>query len=355
MSQRWGERMHNRIYWSGLVLATLLVGCSDPEPATSAGRPAVQPPAAEVSTPTPAGPAYAPTGVEMVVQQVGPHSYYVQGQAGVATDNEGFISNAGFVVTDAGVVVLDALGTPSLAARLRGLIREITDQPVVRVVTTHYHADHIYGLQVFKDEGAEVWAPAGALKYLASPQAAERLEERRFSLDPWVNENTRLVSPDHIVAEDTEFSLGGVTFRISLLGQAHSDEDLTLFVVDNKVLYSGDIIFEGRVPYVGDADTKQWLAALTNMQTQGLNALVPGHGPAASDPEGAVSATRDYVGYLREVMGAAVDELQDFDTAYQAADWSRFEKLPAFDAANRRNAYQVYLSMEAEALKGQNN
>jgi hypothetical protein len=45
-----------------------------------------------------------------------------------------------------------------------------------------------------------------------------------------------------------------------------------------------------------------------------------------------------------------VEELQDFASAYDAADWSRFQDLPAFDAANRRNAYQVYLSMEAEAL-----
>jgi len=296
-------------------------------------------------------PTYEPTGVEMVVQQVGPHSYYVQGQAGVATDNEGFISNAGFVVTDAGVVVLDALGTPSLAAKLRGLIRQVTDQPVVRVIMTHYHADHLYGLQVFKEEGAEVWAPAGAREYLISPQAAERLEERQFSLDPWVNEDTRLVPPDHVVAEDTEFTLGGVTFKISLLGKAHSDEDLTLFVVDDQVLFSGDIIFEGRVPYVGDANTKIWLAALASMQTGGLKALVPGHGPAASDPKGAVAATRDYVGYLRQMMGAAADELQDFDSAYAKVDWSRFEKLPAFEAANRRNAYQVFLTMEKEALE----
>ena len=49
-------------------------------------------------------------------------------------------------------------------------------------------------------------------------------------------------------------------------------------------------------------------------------------------------------------MGAAVENLDDFATAYAAADWSRFENLPAFDAANRRNAYQVFLSMEAEAL-----
>lgn len=302
-------------------------------------------PAAAVAAPT-----YAPTGVAMLVKQVGPHSYYVQGQAGIATDNEGFISNAGFVVTDAGVVVIDALGTPSLAAKLKDLIATVTDQPVVRVIATHYHADHIYGLQVFKDAGAEIWGPGGARAYLGSTQAEERLDERRFSLDPWVNDQTRLIPPDRWLTDTTQFSLGGIDFRIDMLGAAHSDDDLSVYVEQDKVLYSGDIIFEGRVPYVGDANTKQWLAALTAMQTEGLNALVPGHGPAASNPSAAVTATRDYVAYLRHVMGAAVEQLQDFDSAYRAADWSRFEKLPAFEAANRRNAYQVYLSMEAESL-----
>ncbi|MGB5775012.1 MAG: MBL fold metallo-hydrolase, partial [Sedimenticolaceae bacterium] len=66
----------------------------------------------------------------------------------------------------------------------------------------------------------------------------------------------------------------------------------------------------------------------------------------------AVAGTRAYLAYLRDIMGAAVEELQDFDSAYAAADWAPFESLPAFEAANRRNAYQVYLSMEAESLAG---
>jgi glyoxylase-like metal-dependent hydrolase (beta-lactamase superfamily II) len=272
------------------------------------------------------------------------------GAAGAATENEGFISNAGFVVTDAGVVVFDSLGSPSLAWALRQKIRAVTDQPVVKVVLSHYHADHIYGLQVFKDEGAEILAPRGAYDYLDSPVASERLEERRLSLAPWVNDDTRLVRPDRMVEDTYRFSVGGMDFQLNYLGSAHSDGDMTMYVVQDRVLYSGDIIFEGRVPFVGDADTKHWLETLEALETSDLKALVPGHGPAASNPVEAVASTREYLAYLREVMGAAVDELQDFASAYDAADWSRFEKLPAFEAANRRNAYQVYLSMEAEAL-----
>ena len=291
---------------------------------------------------------YPPAPVEMTLQQVSEHVYYVEGAAGTALDNEGFISNAGFVVTSAGVVVIDALGTPSLAAMLLKQIRSVTEQPVVKVITTHYHADHIYGLQVFKEPGAEIIAPAGANNYLNSPNAAERLEERRFSLDPWVNDKTYLVAPNVLLKQSTEFELGGIKFVVTLVGGAHSDGDLTVYVEPDRVLFSGDIIFEGRVAYLGDANTRHWLEVLQQMETAQLVALIPGHGPAAEDPNKAISMTRRYLAYMREVMGAAVENMMAFDEAYAAADWSEYKDLPAFEAANRRNAYQVYLSMEAE-------
>lgn len=293
---------------------------------------------------------YPPAPVKMELKQVSEHVYYVEGAAGTALDNEGFISNAGFVVTNAGVVVFDALGTPSLAAMLLKHIRSVTDKPIVKVISSHYHADHIYGLQVFKELGAEIIAPAGALDYLNSPAAEERLEERRFSLDPWVNDQTYLVVPDVLLKESMEFELDGVRFIVTLVGAAHSDGDLTLYVEPDRVLFSGDIIFEGRVAYLGDSDTKHWLEVLKQMETNKLVALIPGHGPAARDPNQAISMTRGYLAFIRQAMGQAVMDMTSFDEAYASADWSEFSKLPAFEAANRRNAYQVYLSMEEELL-----
>jgi len=297
----------------------------------------------------PAGP-YPPTAVDMQLQRLSDHVYFVQGAAGVATDNEGFISNAGVIVTAEGVVVFDALGTPSLADLLRRKIREVTDQPVVRVISSHYHADHIYGLQVFEEQGADVWAPAGAEKYLDSENARERLEERRFSLEPWVNETTRLVEPDRYIEVQENFQLGSLRFTVSPVGAAHSDGDLTLYVEPDRILFSGDIIFEGRVPFVGDANSRRWLEAVERMEDRQLLALVPGHGAAAKDPNRVIATMRRYLSYLRETMRAAVEDFRPFDEAYTAIDWSEFERLPAFAEANRRNAYQVYLSMEAESL-----
>ena len=293
---------------------------------------------------------YVDSTVEMKLHQVSDRVYYVSGVAGMATDNEGFISNAGFVVTSEGVVVYDALGSPSLAKKLIQKIRTVTDKAIKKVVVGHYHADHIYGLQVFKELGAEIIAPIGHEEYLLSPFAAERLEERRFSLEPWVNEQTKLISPDTVIAESQQFTLGDTTFVMSLLGSAHSQGDMTLYVENDKVLFSGDIIFEGRVPFLGNSNTKNWLHTLIKFETDDIVALIPGHGPHAKVPSEAITLTRKYLAKVRQVMTNAVQELQDFDTAFSQADWSEFADLPAYEAAHRRNAYQVFLSIEQEQL-----
>jgi len=291
---------------------------------------------------------YASVDVDMQPKQVAKNTWYVQGADGMATDNKGFISNAGFIVTTKGVVIFDALGSPSLAWKLVQKIREITDQPIVKVVVSHYHADHIYGLQVFKELGAEIIAPDGVYDYIDSDAATERLEERRFSLEPWVNEKTVVVTPDKILDESESFVVGDTTFLVNVIGSAHSSGDLTLYVENDRVLFSGDLIFEGRVPFLGSNNTKHWLETLQKMETNQLHALVPGHGPAATKPKQALSLTREYLAFMRQNMAKAVEEMIDFDEAYKRVDWSKYKTMPAFDAANRKNAFQVYLSMENE-------
>jgi glyoxylase-like metal-dependent hydrolase (beta-lactamase superfamily II) len=158
------------------------------------------------------------------------------------------------------------------------------------------------------------------------------------------------VYPDKFLREGTRFRLGDVNFIATYVGNAHSDGDLTPYVEPDRVLFSGDIIFEGRVPFVGDANTRLWVQVLERMEREQLVALVPGHGGVAANPNDAISLTRRYLSFLRESMTAAVNDFIPFSEAYEAIDWTEFRELPAFAEANRRNAYQVYLSLEAELL-----
>lgn len=291
-----------------------------------------------------------PTHVPMELKKISEHSYFVEGPPGTPTDNEGFMSNAGVVVTSEGVVVFDALGTPSLSFKLVGLIEKITDQPIKKVVVSHYHADHIYGLQVLTEKGAEVVAPLGARDYLESDTAPGRLRERRESLFPWVNDDTRIVEPDVYVDKDMSFTLGGIDFDIIVLGSTHSQGDLMLRVKPDGVLFSGDLVFEGRIPFVAGSNPDVWLQRLNEFDAKDIQYVVPGHGSMSSNPGQALKFTREYLTYLHDSMSEAVENLMTFEEAYNALDWTRYENLPAFQA-NRVNAYYVYLKLEELSIQ----
>lgn len=290
--------------------------------------------------------------VKVIPVKVGKHSYYVQGMPGAASAaNQGYMSNAGFVITPAGVVVFDSLGSPPLGESLIAQIRKLTAAPIKRVIVSHYHADHVYGLQAFKALGAEIWAHEGGKEYFASDELERRLAQRREELFPWVDENTKVLAPDRWLNADEDFELGGVNFAVRFVGPAHSPEDLALFIKQDSVLFAGDLVFKGRVPFVGGADSKSWLASLDKLLAFHAKVMVPGHGGVSHQPKKDLTLTRDYLNYLRKTMGRAVEELTPFEEAYAKVSWKKYAKLPAFNEANRANAYNTYILMEKESLK----
>jgi glyoxylase-like metal-dependent hydrolase (beta-lactamase superfamily II) len=286
----------------------------------------------------------------MTAQQVSPSAWYVQGLSALGSPaNQNFVSNAGFVITPEGVVVIDALGSPGLALRLLAEIRRHTDKPVTHVILTHYHADHIYGVQALKAAGAKILAHQAAREYLNSDTARLRLEASRTELAPWVDKDTRLVPADEWLDGERELVVGGIRFQIKPVGPSHTPEDLVVYLPQQKVLFAGDLVFRSRVPFVGQADSRQWIKALDSLLSFDATVIVPGHGPLSTEARKDMELTRDYLVHLRAVMGKAAKNLEPFDDAYKAADWSRFEQLPLFRVANRMNAYNTYLLMEREA------
>ena len=303
------------------------------------------------------GSAIASDGLPpMAIEKVGQDVYVVRGQAGQASAaNAGFISNAGAVATGEGLVVFDTLGTPALGAKMRKLLEDASGEKVKLVVVSHYHADHFYGIQAFQGPGVEIIAHPNAEQVFKDANTQNRLAQRQQDLFPWVSEDTRLVLAARKAkvapGQNETFQLGRHRFTlIDGLG-AHAPDDLMMRVDNLGVVFAGDLFFTGRVPFVGSANPRVWLAALDRMAEQPPKVAIPGHGAISHQPQKDLDLTRRYLDFLSKQMAQAVANLQSFEEAYDSIDWSAFKDLPAFSAANRLNAHGAYLHAEQDALK----
>ena len=325
------------------VFAALLAAC----PAMTAGAQTVSP--------------YPAITIPLKIDRVpGKPVWYSTGNPGIpGKGNEGNTSNAGFVVTSDGVVVFDALGTPSLGWALLQEIRKVTDKKIRYVVLSHYHADHIYGLQAFRDHtDALIVAQERSGEYkdndeIADEKASQRLDQRRAVLSPWVDGNTRVVVPDITFNQRMAIALGDRRLTLLYAGPAHSSSDIMMMVEPDGVLFAGDIVQNSRIPFMNsdDVSTVQWLHALDEVAKLDPKFIIPGHGRTSTEARQAIAFTRDYIQYLRDKMTAAVQNWTDFDVAYRETDWSKYRDLPAFASNNRGNAYRIYLELEQSQFK----
>lgn len=305
---------------------------------------------------------YAPLTHPLKIEQIpGTQIYYSIGIPGVpGKGNQGNTSNAGFVITDDGVVVFDALGTPSLGWALLQEIKKRTDKKIRFVVLSHYHADHIYGLQAFKDHSdAVIVAQDRAREYkenddeIADERVGQRLNQRKSALAPWVNDQTRVVAPDITFSQRANITLGKNTFSLIYAGPAHSASDIMMMVEPEGVLFAGDIVQNGRIPFMNsdDVDSGVWLKGLDDVLALNPRFIVPGHGMPSTQAKEAITFTRDYIAYVRDAMQKAVENWTDFEAAYVQTDWSKYKDVPAFASINKGNAYRIFLDLEAKNFK----
>ena len=294
-----------------------------------------------------------PIDIKMDLKKVSKHIYYVEGLPGLPTENKGFISNSVAIITDEGIIILDALGTPSLAKKFIRKIREVSNKPIKKIFISHYHADHFYGLQGLIEPGVEIYAPAGAQNYLAREAAMVRLETRRNELKPWLDQTKELIPANHYLTKNMDLKFGGLDIAVLLFGSAHSDGDLVLYVKQDKVLITGDLLFTGRIPFIGGDNIKNWITQIDELANYPANWTIPGHGAAFKEFSKGSQLTKNYLSLMYSSMHTGVEDLIEFDEIYKTIDWREFENLPAFKTGNRINAYRVFLSEEKASLNTQ--
>ena len=174
--------------------------------------------------------------------EVAPNTYFFFGNiAEVDENNRGWNGNAGFVVTDEGVVVIDSLGTPVLGNRMIATIKSVTDKPITHVIVTHNHPDHAYGAIAFKENTkAQIIGHIGTMKYIESDRIEHSVAYRNTFIKSDM-QGFKPVAPDVKVAGDLyakyTFKSGGKTFDVYNTGSHHSYGDLIVNQVEDKIVW----------------------------------------------------------------------------------------------------------------------
>jgi glyoxylase-like metal-dependent hydrolase (beta-lactamase superfamily II) len=281
---------------------------------------------------------------QLPLRRLAPGVYAVLGDTGRGSEGR---PNAGFIVTGAGVMVIDALASPGQGEQLVRTIRMVTREPIKWLVLTHHHPDHTFGAIVFRRMGAEVIAHPDR-SMLASDGGEDAL------LADWV----RLVGldamrgfefadqPDRPVTGSDTLRLGRRTVVISHPGGAHSAGDLTVWLPNEGVLFAGDLLVEDGVTMVVDGDSRTLLRALSAINSLRPRVAVPGHGTIPVRPADLVARTRDYVSGLRADMRSAIERGQPMGRALATLPPAEATRPVSLNSRRRRNAVRVYLEEE---------
>ena len=263
-------------------------------------------------------------------------------------NNQGFMSNSGVVLTDAGAVMVDSGGSREVGRLILAKLRELTDKPVIAVFNTHIHGDHWLG-------NAAVRAAFPSAKIYAHERAIERLRngeaERWFDIftraESEVRETTPIL-PDRTLRGGERLVIGGDVFQVHHTGHAHTDSDIMIELPGDRLLFTGDIVEYGRavssdVPQ--DFDVLGQIEAIRYALALPVDTYVPGHGVTGGQ-DIAEAALR-----FLEILHGSVQRhfragMQDYEMRELVADeLSEFSDWFGFVELGRLISF-VYLQVE---------
>ena len=284
-------------------------------------------------------------------EQTGAHSYAWIGPYGPPTrENQGFRMNLGFVAGSDAVAVIDSGYGDAMAEAMLKQIREITDRPVRYVINTNSQPHRILGNATFRKQGATSLSGEAASARIAGDGAAmATTAEGILGIPPGSLHPPG--APDRAVDKPTEIDLGGITLRIIPVGTAHTPGSLIVEVVGDSVVFTGDVLYGGRLLAVLPVSRVDgWISAFDQLRSFDAALFVPGHGKPAKLAE-FEHPTYDYLTTLQAHMDKAVNQGTDLQEAIDSLDQSSWHTLADFDALAGRNAHQTYLEREAAAFE----
>ncbi len=277
-------------------------------------------------------------GVFSAIGETGPGNYA----------NSGHNNNLSFIITRAGVVVMNAGANYLLARALHEEIKKRTDKPVKYVVLENAQGHAMLGSNYWQEQGAKVIAHRDAAAIIKRHGKAILARMQRRLRDKALG--TRLTTPDIIFDDRLDISMGGVRMEVLYLGPAHSPGDALLWLPDRKLVISGDMAFHERLlPVFKDTDTGKWLETWEKFAALNAKYVIPGHGGPTNMAE-VTKYTKGYLQYMRAQIQTLLDNGGGLQDAYKI-DQSQFAHLDTFKELARQNAHRIFEMMEFQELE----
>ncbi|OFY66289.1 MAG: hypothetical protein A2Y71_15355 [Bacteroidetes bacterium RBG_13_42_15] len=268
------------------------------------------------------------------------------------------ICNSGIVDNGESTIIFDTFLSPDAAEELLEAVRYLKLSPVKYVINSHYHNDHVRGNQSFSPEvkiistkrtaelieqeepkaiAAEKTYAKSQYNYFDSLKKAFKgdtslREYQEFKMmKPYFEElskshekiKTRL--PD--ITFVNEISLNGTAKKVSLIekGKGHSESDMIMYLPDDGILFSGDLVFNKNHPYLGDGYPHDWEIKLDEMESLDIKIVVPGHG----DPGGKeiISTMKNYIESIESIVaelkneGKGLEDIKKVQMPERYKDW----------------------------------
>jgi len=252
--------------------------------------------------------------------------------------------NTGIIIGDDAVLVADTQATPAMAADVIRRIREVTDKPIRYVVLTHYHAVRVLGASAYRPE--QVIASQDTYDLIVERGEADKASEiGRF---PRLFRDVETV-PQGLTWPTLTFRgrmtlwLGKLEVQLLQLGRGHTKGDTVVWLPQQKILFSGDLVEFGATPYAGDAYFKDWPQTLDRLAELQPVALVPGRGDALTTPQmvrDGLAGTRSFISDLYASVQAGAQAGRELGAIYKEAhaalkpkygQWVIFDHCMPFD------------------------
>ena len=283
---------------------------------------------------------------DFVIEDIGNGIYVHHGKhLDIDVGYQGDICNISFVVGSKGVAVIDTGGSFKTGTLLRNAIKKVTDKPILYVINTHVHPDHIFGNAAFNQDkpefvGHEKLATAMQLR----KEAYDKLNIKYMGDDA---KGSEIVKPTIQVKEPIDLDLGDRKLTITPYPTAHTNSDISVIDSKTSTLFTGDLLFIARTPVL-EGDIKGLIAAIDTLKTYPVKQVVPGHGPFTKDWVQALNNEQRYLNALLSDIRANIKAGKSMGEAMDTAAAGEKHKWLLFDIANRRNVNTLYPALEFE-------